>query len=175
MARVHEGHPDTNSLVNPSLSSVCSIGRAPLQTVGTGLSTQKLLVGGFCQPSGKDRVILTVDFQHISTHMLIPTPIPQRVCCSGTFLFLSLSLHYDLTPKTWVNTPSGIRGWLAGWPVLHYGILFTFSPAPFSLQSHSHGNSPPWGNKYGQQNPTCLICLMFYFSKNSLERFKLAC
>lgn len=135
----HEGHSDTNSLVNPSLSSVCSIGCAPLQMDGTGLSPQKLQVGGSCQPSGKDRVILTADFQNISTHILTPTPIPQRVGCSGTFLFLSLSLNYDLTPKTWVNTPSIIRGWLAGWPGLHRGILFTLQPSSVLLIEPS-----PW-------------------------------
>lgn len=92
-------------------------------------------------------------------------------------LFFLLSLNYDLILKTWANTSSIIRGLLPGgaacaplWYFIHPSARL-HSP----YQRHCHGNLPPLGNKYWRQSPTYLICLMFYFSKHSLGKFKLSC
>lgn len=115
-----------------SLGFLCSVSCTPLQMDRTGLSAQKLVVGGSASPQEKTQShAFTIDFQNISTHVLTP-PLNMFVC-SWIVLFLSLSLNYDLTPKTWANTPSIIRGWLAGQPVPHYGILLTFQPGAILL------------------------------------------
>lgn len=81
-----------HSLVNPSLSSLCSIGYASLQMVGTGLSTQKHWWEDSASPQEKKQShTLTLDFQNISTHILTPTPTPQHVYLQWD-IFVSLTL-----------------------------------------------------------------------------------
>lgn len=93
----------------------------------TGLSAQGLLVGGVCQPSGEDTVTYPpLVFTSSLSAFDLPTLTLQNVC--WTFFFFSRSPNYDLTPKTWANTPSIIRSWLAGQSLSHYGILFTLQP-----------------------------------------------